>query len=417
MPPEHETPPDAPQPNYIIDKLESDKSLAIEVPTGDTHTYLRMGDSPPMETALHSAKVGDVFDGTPTVKHMNRGFIHGAEDEKEGNLDKFVQVGGWYDHTDGNRVTTTAKSKVEIIKGYYKLITCDGKAGIDFSGGHLRMWSETPGCLTKVLDGKNDGATETTEIQTRYSTRFIGGNYDESYLGTSYESYIGKASPHDPPAGQPDENPAQGTDTALGKYHQEIHAGRMEEIFGSVLSSQKRTALWKIEMEETALEVRRKSNAVLSIEESDSVVLAEAKRRMGPSSIEQSTTVGPSSVEQKVGLNGVTDQYAGPMLSQTSLVGVHDQMFLGGSQTEVCVAASRLDVVEAALSIAMSVCGVHMQLDASAARVDAIAAPLWLEAHGAVKVEARAGFVVQKGKLETKNSLMEAYTSLLHVFI
>ena len=50
--------------------------------------------------------------------------------------------GGWRDHTDGNRITTTRGDKVEVIRGNYKLIVLGRQdqtkpkyAGMDLSGG------------------------------------------------------------------------------------------------------------------------------------------------------------------------------------------------------------------------------------------------------------------------------------------
>ena len=50
--------------------------------------------------------------------------------------------GGWRDHSDGNRITTTRGDKVEVIRGNYKLIVLgrqdqakSSTAGMDISGG------------------------------------------------------------------------------------------------------------------------------------------------------------------------------------------------------------------------------------------------------------------------------------------
>lgn len=49
------------------------------------------------------------------------------------------------------------------------------------------------------------------------------GGWFDLYLGTTYESYIGKASPHEPAGNAlPHGDPAQGVDVPLGKYRQEI---------------------------------------------------------------------------------------------------------------------------------------------------------------------------------------------------
>ena len=69
--------------------------------------------------------------------------------------------GGWRDHTDGNRITTTRGDKVEVIRGNYKLIVLgrqdqakSATAGMDISGGQT---DTSPGGLA---------ATSTTDPST-----------------------------------------------------------------------------------------------------------------------------------------------------------------------------------------------------------------------------------------------------------
>src|ERR1700734_1356470 len=40
---------------------------------------------------------------------------------------KLHTLGGWRDHSDGNRVTTTRGDKVEIIKGNYRMLVLGGQ--------------------------------------------------------------------------------------------------------------------------------------------------------------------------------------------------------------------------------------------------------------------------------------------------
>jgi hypothetical protein len=102
--------------------------------------------------------------------------------------------GGWRDHSDGNRITTTRGDKVEVIRGNYKLVvvgrqskdledsdpTMDGIAsGFDFSGGEVRGM------------GMNMGEFETTSVQW---VEDDGGRYrfvEKNQKGDTYSIYWG----------------------------------------------------------------------------------------------------------------------------------------------------------------------------------------------------------------------------------
>ncbi|HZF50411.1 MAG TPA: hypothetical protein VE093_17255 [Polyangiaceae bacterium] len=64
--------------------------------------------------------------------------------ERADNSQKLFERGGWWDHSDGNRVTTTYGDKVEVIRGNYKLVVMGRQedaaaaATIDASGGVIQ---------------------------------------------------------------------------------------------------------------------------------------------------------------------------------------------------------------------------------------------------------------------------------------
>ncbi len=78
--------------------------------------------------------------------------------------------GGWRDHTDGNRITTTRGDKIEVIRGNYKLIVLGRQdqtkpkyAGMDISGGQA---TTTSGDLTA------DASTDFNQGSTAYASLF-----------------------------------------------------------------------------------------------------------------------------------------------------------------------------------------------------------------------------------------------------
>lgn len=64
--------------------------------------------------------------------------------ERKDNSDKLFTRGGWWDHSDGNRVSTTYGDKVEVIRGNYKLVVMGRQddpgyaASLDASGGIIQ---------------------------------------------------------------------------------------------------------------------------------------------------------------------------------------------------------------------------------------------------------------------------------------
>ncbi len=73
--------------------------------------------------------------------------------------------GGWRDHSDGNRISTTYGDKLEVVRGNYKLIVMGRQddpwsaQGHEWSGNHVQDWGQ----------GTMPGASVTLEwIQNAY---------------------------------------------------------------------------------------------------------------------------------------------------------------------------------------------------------------------------------------------------------
>ena len=121
--------------------------------------------------------------------------------------------GGWRDHSDGNRITTTRGDKVEVIRGNYKMVVLgrtdreDDAVVTDLSGGHGATSPITfrPGYQNKIEWVKNyDGTWKVTESTVRgdvHST--YHGDTVDFYYGNKKESTTGSAAPskfHENPA-------------------------------------------------------------------------------------------------------------------------------------------------------------------------------------------------------------------------
>jgi hypothetical protein len=79
--------------------------------------------------------------------------------ERRGISKKFLDDVGWRDHCDGNRITTTAGDKIEIVQGNYKLIVMGRQSdpgaamGWEASGSHVQDFAGAtmPGASVKVI--------------------------------------------------------------------------------------------------------------------------------------------------------------------------------------------------------------------------------------------------------------------------
>jgi len=135
--------------------------------------------------------------------------------------------GGWRDHSDGNRVTTTYGDKVEVIRGNYKLVVMGRQDNVDEcigwegSGSHVQDYA--PGTMPGAsfwLEWINDpryyaplfgpdgqvSDTDTSQkgvwllvntTQNVYEYARYAGNFREERWGDVIETYIGSENPPD----------------------------------------------------------------------------------------------------------------------------------------------------------------------------------------------------------------------------
>jgi hypothetical protein len=108
--------------------------------------------------------------------------------------------GGWRDHSDGNRISTTRGDKVEVIKGNYKMLVLgrqDDEAGFDISGGHIAESGITFTGSSKIEWVQNYAGTwKCTEetVKGDVWTMYMGDVKDE-YWGNFKTSSTGSEAP------------------------------------------------------------------------------------------------------------------------------------------------------------------------------------------------------------------------------
>ncbi len=99
--------------------------------------------------------------------------------------------GGWRDHTDGNRITTTYGDKVEVIRGNLKMVVLGRQDAVgngltwDSSGGMLQDNDAAPGQVTEISWVESGGGTwRVVETCTK-------GDVDTTYDGKVVERFVG----------------------------------------------------------------------------------------------------------------------------------------------------------------------------------------------------------------------------------
>jgi len=116
-------------------------------------------------------------------EHNNSGLNQEGVDPKD--LTKELRTrGGWRDHTDGNRISTTRGDKVEVVRGNFSRIVFGRVTGpkvneglYESSGGHNYNRSSTPGYITSItwvedeLNGTWKVVEETERGDTQSNTR------------------------------------------------------------------------------------------------------------------------------------------------------------------------------------------------------------------------------------------------------
>lgn len=162
-------------------------------PYGPMHSYLRLGaiDSPlyvaspnaPKPTGEDLAAQVTSFIDDDRVREGCPGYVSPAERQAETAV--LHTKGGWRDHTDGNRITTTRGDKVEVIRGNYRMVVMcrkDGEldvGGWDVSGGHVG----------------ESGITYDGSSVIEYTTQEYGGTWsvvEHTRKGHVHSAYHGK---------------------------------------------------------------------------------------------------------------------------------------------------------------------------------------------------------------------------------
>ena len=178
------------------------KHALLEVPdfAGGMSSYLRLGAAAPLGTSGGDDLAARIQSFTDDERKRDGCPEFVPVGERKAETAKLHTKGGWRDHSDGNRISTTKGDKVEVIGGSYRMLVLgrgEHESGWDVSGGHITEVSETFAGGTTIEWVQNYGGTwkvvETTvkgEVKSTYH-----GDVVDQYYGNIKASYTGSEAP------------------------------------------------------------------------------------------------------------------------------------------------------------------------------------------------------------------------------
>jgi hypothetical protein len=170
---------------------EDGKHALLEVPDfhGGMSSYLRLGAAAPLGTSAGDDLAARIQSFTDDDRKRDGCPEFVPVGERKATSSKLHTLGGWRDHCDGNRISTTKGDKTEVIGGNYRLLVLgrgEHEAGWDVSGGHITEVSETFGGGTFIEWVQDYGGTWKV-VETN-----IKGDVDSTYHGDVIDHYYGK---------------------------------------------------------------------------------------------------------------------------------------------------------------------------------------------------------------------------------
>lgn len=331
-------------------------------------------DGEPVDTTSEERSPEHVF--IDDDRNRVEGVAHDLSKAERAEESKILHTrGGWRDHSDGNRISTTYGDKVEVIRGNYKMIVLgrqddpESSTGWDASGQHIQDWGYTmPGASVRVeessnytdADGNNVWHLQNTTEGVVQSSNFAG-DFFEYHWGKKHWTTVGSAKPTDKgPNGYPRQNP---------HILEKTWAEKIEGYTGSVD--------WPIPVitEETwAITTASLTNVATAITE----------MTVCPGVITSSTNAGvindattAAAINEVTIINGVlnssftaantieTKAVAGT-LTETNAVGTSTVVNAIGVATEVSVLAAKADVLVTAAAVDVTIAAIHAELEVAA---------------------------------------------------
>lgn len=301
------------------------------------------------QTGIQVDIAGDVGEARPIFIDDTRGRDgcpqpHGLEVAERLKQSQALHTrGGWRDHSDGNRITTTYGDKIEVIRGNYKMVILGRQddptscSGWDTSGQHIQDFGQTmPGASVRVewMQDRYTGAwhLENTTEGVVQSSNFAGDFY-EYWWGDHHETTIGSEEPVwklPAPDGRPRANP---------HIIEKTWAQKMESYTGSTA--------WRVPeiKEETWAEIITSLTDATSTTETTTVSGAITEATTAGSITETTSVDGEIKSDTKAGT--IAENTESGAITSTTEAGAIVETTTAGTMTSVTVAGAIADVTVA----------------------------------------------------------------------
>ena len=264
--------------------------------------------------------------------------------------------GGWRDHSDGNRITTTRGDKVEVIRGNYKLVVLgrqenlDNASGWDLSGGEMRGTTLNLGEFeTTSVEWVEDDAGRWRVVEKNQkgdSFSIFWGNVHEEFFGEIKSDVTGSETPGSYPPRFPGVTPPSKVNPKV------IERTWAESIEGYTGSRKLRIP-----------SITEETWAVTTSELTDISGSTTGTTRVAGSTTETTTVLGSTTETTTVaGATTETTTVGGVALETTTIVGASigataiggakiEATVVGGAIIEATAAALKLEATATLLSV------------------------------------------------------------------
>ncbi len=288
-----------------------------------------------------------VFLGDQRTKLPKDGTKHSVNERLEQSA-ALLSRGGWWDHSDGNRVSTTYGDKVEVIRGNYKMVVMHrqddpaGGGGWDVSGGHIQDLgpASMPGASVRLEfrpgtfnqgGGLGTWHLENTTNNFNQTSDFAGDFYEHWY-GDHKESTIGSESPKDwdDTKGKPLGNPAI-----------------IEKTWASKIESYTGSRAWRI----PTIKEETYADAITSVTDVSGILHDSTTAGV----INETTTAGVVASTTTAG--NITETTTAAAIMSTTLAPVNIETNIIGAALEVSIGHSKatLDLYKQIAELALTV--------------------------------------------------------------
>lgn len=289
--------------------------------------------------------------------------------------------GGWRDHSDGNRITTTVGDKIEVIRGNYKMIVLgrqddpEAAAGWDVSGNIIHDFAYMmPGAGVRTeWSQRYDGVWNLQNyMENMISSTNFAGDFYEFKWGEHHETTVGSEAPTPKgPNGYPRQNP---------HIIEKTWAEKIESYTGSPV-----LPVPIIHEETWALASTSITNVAALI--SETTTCPGAVTTTSTLGAVTDTTVAGTVVESTTVATSMTSSTTCPLISEmTTCAGAMSSITTAGNINEVTTVGAMSGITLAGTMADISVSGPKLGIDLAITKTSIDVAALVIELTAALKL-------------------------------